>query len=74
MAREKTQKLPIVVVYKKTPKGKYFIQMFTDIVVDDIISNKKRTSLIPDKYIIEAVGMGAGFMVIYKKQYNARVC
>jgi hypothetical protein len=72
MAREKAEKLPIVVVFKKTPKGKYFIKIFNDIIVDDLINNKKRTSLLNDNYIIEQIGLGVGFFEMYKKQFNAK--
>jgi hypothetical protein len=74
MAREKTQKLPVIVLFKKTIKGKYFIKQFDDILVDDIISGHKRVPLLNDKYIIEEIGLGTRFIEKYQKSHNARVC
>lgn len=74
MARHKEEKPHVVVVYKKTPKGKYYINIFPNILVDDIINNKKRKKLIPDNYIIEDIGIGLSFVELYKNIHNARVC
>jgi hypothetical protein len=74
MARQKDQKLPIIILFKKTIKGKYFIIQFNDILIDDIIGGHKRVPLLNDKYIIEEIGLGTRFIEKYQKSHNARFC
>ena len=47
-------KIPVVVVYKITyrKKDKYYLKVFENVYVDDIITTKKRKPLIPDEATI----------------------
>ena len=56
---------PIVVVYRKREKGKAYMSVFEGINVDSIINGRKKTSLIPDNYLIEEIGIGSYFKTPY---------
>jgi|TARA_B110000977_G_C10902795_1_gene426021 hypothetical protein len=65
------QLLPlVVVVYRKRQKGKAYLATFKDTNVDSIINGKKHTSLIPDNYIIEEIGVGKSFIQEYQEAYK----
>ena len=69
MATQRKQ-IPISVVYKKRKHGKSYIQEFTNIKVDDILSTSKRNPPIPHNYEILDIGVGAGFKEKYKQKYK----
>ena len=53
-------KIPVVVVYKITyrKKDKYYLKVFENVLVDDIITPKKRKPLVPDESTIVEIGVG----------------
>ena len=62
-------KIPIVCVYKGSRKNsKIHIEVFNNILVDDIISTTKRKPLIPKDSQILELGVGTGFLEKYKKK------
>ena len=64
-------KIPIVCVYKGPRKNsKIQLEVFNNILVDDLISNNKRKPLIPSDYEILDIGVGMGFLEKYKKKYK----
>lgn len=64
-------KIPIVCVYKGSRKNsKIHIEVFNNILVDDIISTTKRKPLIPKDSQILELGVGTGFLEKYKKKYK----
>jgi|TARA_R100000995_G_scaffold57957_1_gene28940 hypothetical protein len=63
---------PIVVVYRKREKGKAYMSVFEGINVDSIINGRKKTSLIPDNYLIEEIGIGSYLIDSYKKSYGIK--
>ena len=64
-------KTPIVCVYKGSRKNsKIHIEVFNNILVDDIISTTKRKPLIPKDSQILELGVGIGFLGKYKKKYK----
>ncbi len=65
-------RLPVVVVYKKSSRGrKYYVQKFDTLYVDDIIDNNKRKPPIPHEYELVEIGLGEAFVEKYKEEYNA---
>jgi len=69
--RPEEKKLTTVVVYKK-PTGKKHWMFTTENDVDDIINSRKRNPLLPNNYKIIEIGVGEGFIDLYKKQYNIK--
>lgn len=64
-------KIPIVCVYKGSRKNsKIHIEVFNNILVDDIISTTKRKPLIPKDSQILELGVGTAFLEKYKKKYK----
>ncbi len=65
-------KIPVVVVYKITyrKKDKYYLKVFENVLVDDIISTNKRKPLVPDDADIVEIGVGSGFEDRYMKKYS----
>jgi hypothetical protein len=64
-------RLPYVVVYKKSTKGrKHYMQVFNDIWLEDIISVNKRNPPIPHEYEIIEIGIGISFVKNYMESYN----
>jgi len=64
-------KIPIVCVYKGPRKNsKIHIEVFNNILVDDIISTTKRKPLIPKDSQILELGVGTAFLEKYKKKYK----
>jgi hypothetical protein len=65
-------KIPIVVVYKKTKRStaKHYMQVFHDIVIDDLLNERKTKPILPDTYEIVEIGMGESFEQRYKKKYK----
>jgi len=63
---------PVVVVYKKTPKGKMYLKVFEGIHSDDLLNSRKRNPLLPDNFEMIAVGVGSTFIERFKKEYNIK--
>jgi hypothetical protein len=63
---------PVVVVYRKREKGKAYMSVFENTNVDSIINGRKRNSLLPDNFLIEAIGVGSCFIEDYKKSYDIK--
>lgn len=61
---------PIIVVYRKRVKGKAYMSVFENTNIDSIINMKKNSSLIPDSYIIEDIGVGKFFIEEYQRVYK----
>ena len=74
MSKGRPSKEPntVVVVFRKTPKGKSYIQVFKGIEIESLISTRKHIQLIPDNYIIEEIGIGKSMIEEYKKEYNIK--
>ena len=64
------KQIPISVVYKKRKQGKTYLQEFTNIKVDDILSTFKRNPPIPHNYEILDIGVGADFKKKHKQKYK----
>jgi len=65
--------IPIFVVYRKTPKGKAYMDIFEDSRIDDLLDPYKRRPLIPHSYTIEYMCMGTkhvDHMEKIKKKYK----
>jgi hypothetical protein len=64
------KQIPIVVIYKKTKRGKVYMEVFDNLRVDDIIDTNKRKPPIPHKYEILDIGVGEAFIEKYKQKYK----
>ncbi len=63
--------LKIVVAHKGPEKNpKIYIDIFTNIRVDDIIDTTKRKPLIPIEHTIMEIGIGESFLGRYKSKYK----
>jgi len=64
----------IVVVYKKskTAKKLYMTVFENEATPDRIINAKARKPLIPNEYEIVELGMGAGFIEMYKDKHKIK--
>ena len=69
--RPAEKKLLTVVVYKK-PTGKKYYLYTTESEIDEVLSNSKRKSLIPNNYEIIDMGIGESFIKQFTKQYNIK--
>ena len=69
--RPAEKKLVTVVVYKK-PTGKKHYLFTTESEIDEVLSNSKRKSLIPNNYEIVDMGIGESFIKQFKKQYDIK--
>lgn len=65
-------KPPVVVVYKKPRGRKYFMKIFSNIAVDDIINLNKRKPPIPHEFELVEIGCGEQFIEEYKEMYNIK--
>ena len=65
-------RMPEVVVVHKGPRknSKIYIDIFTNIRVDDIITSNQRNSFIPYENEILEIGVGASFEEKYRKKYK----
>ena len=65
-------KPPIAVVYKTIyrKKEKIHLEVFNDVLVDDIIDGNKRKPLVPKEAEILEIGVGKDFEEKYKKKYK----
>ena len=65
-------KPPIAVVYKTIyrKKEKIHLEVFNDVLVDDIIDLNKRKPLVPKDAEIIEIGVGSDFEKRYKKKYK----
>lgn len=63
---------PVVVVYKKTAKGKLYLKIFEGIHSDDLLNSRKRNPLLPSNYEMVAVGVGSSFIESFKKEYKIK--
>ena len=63
-------KIPIVVAYRKRPRGRAYIEVFENLRVDDILDAGGRKPPIPHKFEIVALGVGTSFIEQYKKKYK----
>ena len=63
---------PKLVVVHKGPRknSKIYIDIFTNIRVDDIIDNTKRNPIIPREHEILEIGIGESFLTRYKSKYK----
>ena len=64
------KQIPIVVIYKKTKRGKVYMEVFDNLRVDDVIDTNKRKPPIPHKYEILDIGVGEAFIEKYKQKYK----
>jgi len=64
------KQIPIVVIYKKRKRGKAYMEVFTNLRIDDIIDAKKRKPPIPHNYEILDIGVGESFIERYKQKYK----
>lgn len=64
----------VVVVYRKSQsaKKKYMIVFENEATPDRIINGRARKPLIPDKYVLDEIGVGSSFIEIYKKQHKIK--
>jgi len=64
----------VVVVYRKskTAKKKYMKVFENEETPDRIINLNARKPLIPNEYIIDEIGIGSGFIELYKKQHKIK--
>lgn len=68
--RPVSEKIVTCVVYKK-PTGKiHYLNTYTNFGVDTIITNRKHTPLIEDKFEIVEIGVGKSFINKYMKQFK----
>lgn len=64
-------RLPIIVVYRTSSKGrKFYMKVFTDLWLEDIIDSNRRKPPIPHEYELVEIGMGTEFIEKYKKEYG----
>lgn len=65
-------KMPDVVVVHKGPRknSKIYIDIFTNVRVDDILDVNKRKPLIPYENEILEIGVGSSFEEKYRKKYK----
>jgi hypothetical protein len=65
-------RMPQVVVVHRGPEknSKIYINIFTNIRVDDIIDLRKKNSVIPDEHEIIEIGVGGEFEEKYRKKYK----
>lgn len=65
-------RMPEVVVVHKGPRknSKIYIDIFTNIRVDDIITSNQRNPFIPYENEILEIGVGASFEEKYRKKYK----
>ena len=65
-------RMPEVVVVHKGPRknSKIYIDIFTNVRVDDIIDLTKRNSVIPNENEILDIGVGLSFEERYRKKYK----
>ena len=66
------KQIPIVVIYKKTKRGKVYMEVFTHLRLDDVIDANKRKPPIPHKYEILEIGVGETFIEKYKQKYKLK--
>lgn len=60
----------VVVVYRKSNRAnKRYMSVFNNIRVDDILT-EKRKPLIPNKYVLDEVGVGDSFIDEWKNKYK----
>lgn len=64
----------VVVVYRKSSsaKKKYMIVFENEMTPDRVLNGRARKPLIPDKYILDEVGVGESFIEHYKKQHKIK--
>jgi hypothetical protein len=64
--------MPDVVVVHRGPKknSKIYINIFTNVRVDDILNSNQRNPLIPSENEILEIGVGASFEEKYRKKYK----
>jgi len=63
---------PKLVVVHKGPRknSKIYIDIFTNIRVDDVVDGKKRNPPIPHENEILEIGVGSSFEERYRKKYK----
>jgi len=64
----------IVVVYRKSKtSSKKYMKVFQDeITPDRIINLNARKPLIPNKYVLDEIGVGQSFINYYKQKFNIK--
>lgn len=63
--------LKVVVAHKGPEKNpKIYIDIFTNVRVDDIIDSTKRKPIIPNEHQILEIGIGKSFFERYKSKYK----
>lgn len=68
--RPVSEKIIICVVYKKPNSKKHYLDTYKNLELDSILSNRKHTPVISDKFEIVDIGVGKSFIEKYKKQYK----
>ena len=67
------KKAPVVVVYRKNAKSKkQYLTVFHNVLVDDVLTTRKKKPLLNDDYIIDEIGIGSSFIETYKKKFNIK--
>ena len=54
----------------KEKNPKIYIDIFTNVRVDDIIDNTKRKPIIPNEHQILEIGIGESFLARFKSKYK----
>lgn len=63
----------VVVVYKKSNKGKRYIKVFqNEDIPDRILNLNARKPLINNEYSIEEIGVGESFINYYKSKFKIK--
>ena len=62
--------MKVVVVFRKRMSSKQEMAIFDDVKVDDIINANKRKPIIPDRWIIDEIGVGESFVERYSKKHK----
>jgi hypothetical protein len=64
----------IVVVYRKTKTSKkqYMKVFINELTPDRIVNLNARKPLLPNKYLIDEIGVGESFIVKYKQKFNIK--
>lgn len=65
-------KIPVVCVYTKSKRAnaKKYIQVFENILADDLVTTSKRKPLLPYEYEVLEIGVGESFYETYKKKHK----
>jgi hypothetical protein len=62
--------MKVVVVFRKRLSSKPEMAIFDDVKIDDILNINKRKPIIPNKWIIEELGIGESLIETYTKKHK----